>query len=442
MFEIRERPEQVERALLVGVFRNRSEEAGARALLAELGELVGTLGIGVVESLAVRAPKSNARYLMGSGKAAEIMDHAKEKDCDCIVFDNDLSPAQQRAWEDESGLPVIDREEVILDIFARRASTKEARLQVDLARMQYALPRMARMWKHLDRQRGGAGGGKGGAAAARGEGEKQIEVDKRLARERIAKVRSELEEVRRIRQTQRKERESNEVPVVAIVGYTNAGKSSLLNRLTGAEVLAEDKLFATLDTTTRRFVLPDNQEVLLVDTVGFVRNLPHRLVEAFMATLEEAVVADILIHVLDGSSEECQVLHDTTIKVLGELGAAGKPIVLAINKCDLLDARGRADLRQRHPEGILVSVQTGEGLDTMIGRLHDLLRDRVRRHTFRIPAAEGGMLAKLYQEAKVIDLEYDDADALVTAVVSPRLAHQFARFLTSGAQPGMGSSAS
>ena len=428
MFEIRERPEMVERALLIGVHESRRDEEAARALLVELEELVTTLGIGIVESALVRAPQHNARYLMGTGKAAEMIERARELGCDCIIFDNNLTPSQQRAWEKDSDLTVIDREEVILDIFARRASTREARLQVDLARMQYALPRMARMWSHLDRQGGGAGGGKGGGGAARGEGEKQIEVDKRLARDRITRVKEELEEVRRIRATQRKERVDNGLPVAAIVGYTNAGKSSLLNKLTGAGVLAEDKLFATLDTTTRRIVLPDNQELLLTDTVGFVRNLPHRLVEAFKATLEESTLADFLIHVVDAASPEAEIHYRTTLAVLGELGAADKRMLVVLNKIDLL---GEEDLRRLatiFPDAIPVSVREEIGLDRLLGEIHDILRDRVARQHYRIPPSRGDLLARLHAEGKVLSLEYDDDTAVVTAIVPKKLEHLFAAF--------------
>jgi GTP-binding protein HflX len=428
MFEIRERPEQVERAFLIGVFESRRDEEASRALLVELEELVTTLGIGIVESNLVRAPQHNARYLMGTGKAAEMIERARELECDCIIFDNNLTPSQQRAWEKDSDLTVIDREEVILDIFARRASTREARLQVDLARMQYALPRMARMWTHLDRQGGGAGGGKGGGGAARGEGEKQIEVDKRLARDRITRVKEELEEVRRIRATQRKERVDNGLPVAAIVGYTNAGKSSLLNKLTGADVLAEDKLFATLDTTTRRIVLPDNQELLLTDTVGFVRNLPHRLVEAFKATLEESTLADFLIHVVDASSPEAEIHYRTTLAVLGELGAADKRMLVVLNKIDLL---GEEDLRRLaaiFPDAIPVSVREGTGIERLLGEMHDILRDRVARKHYRIPPSRGDLLARLHAEGKVLTLEYDDDVAVVTAIVPKKLEHLFAGF--------------
>ena len=266
MFEVRDRPQMVERALLVRICFDKREEEESRSLLGELGELVSTLGIGVVGTELVRAREMQKKFLCGTGKAAEVCTRARELKCDCIVFDNELAPNQQREWEEAADMTVIDREEVILDIFARRAQTKEARLQVELARMEYALPRMARMWGHLDRE---GGGGAGGSAAARGMGEQQIEVDRRLARRRIDRIKADLVVVRKQRATQRKERQKAEAPHAAIVGYTNAGKSTLLNRLAGSEVLEADMLFATLDPTTRRIELPDGQDLLLTDTVGF-----------------------------------------------------------------------------------------------------------------------------------------------------------------------------
>ena len=332
MFEVREKPQLVERALLVGVFLDKSKEKEASSLLEELNELVQTLGIGIMDSILVRVRENFPSHLMGKGKMAEIIEKSKELNCDCIIFDNELSPNQQRNWENDSEILVIDRQEVILDIFSLRARTKEARLQVQLAKMQYTLPRMARMWSHLDRQGGGSGGGKGGGGAARGEGEKQIEVDRRLARKKIDRVKAELEKVRQQRKTQRKERNRADLPHAAIVGYTNAGKSSLLNGLTESTVLAEDKLFATLDTTTRKLDLDDGQTILLTDTVGFVRRLPHGLVESFKATLEEAVLADFLIHVIDGSSENVEEHFQTTLDVLKELGADEKESYLPLTK--------------------------------------------------------------------------------------------------------------
>lgn len=291
MFDIKEKPKQVERALLVGVYKGAAQREESESLLNELGSLVDTLEIPVLGSLLVRVQEPNPRYFVGTGKAEEIFERARQVEADVIVFDHELSPAQQRNWEAMTGLAVIDREEVILDIFAQRAQTKEARLQVDLARLEYSLPRLTRAWRHLSRQGGGLGG--------KGEGETQLETDRRLIRTQIDRLKQDLELVRLRRATQRKQRERLPLPNAAIVGYTNVGKSALLKKLTGAEVLVANKLFATLDTMTRRVDLPSGQGLLLTDTVGFIRNLPHRLIEAFKATLEEAVLSDFLIDVLE-----------------------------------------------------------------------------------------------------------------------------------------------
>lgn len=423
----------VERALLIGVYFDRHDEGEAASLLEELGELVSTLEIGIAESVLVHVRDQSKRYLTGSGKALELMERANELNCDCIVFDNELSPSQQRNWETEADLSVIDREEVILDIFAMRARSREAALQVQLARMRYALPRLARMWTHLDRQGGGSGGGKGGAAAARGEGEKQIEVDRRLARKRITTVERELDLVRTQRATQRKERTREGLPHAAIVGYTNAGKSSLLNLLADADILAEDKLFATLDPTTRKIELPDGQPLLLTDTVGFVRNLPHRLIEAFKATLEEAVLANFLIHVLDASAENVTDFYQTTIDVLSELGAVDKKTLLAFNKIDLLEKSeaGRLrlhELKGLYPDACFISVVSGEGMEELVLRMNALNHDRVSRLKLRIPQARQDLMALLHRDGKILDQEYEGNDILLTAMVPRAQLHHFEEF--------------
>ena len=316
-------------------------------------------------------------------------------------------------------MTVIDREEVILDIFARRAQTKEARLQVELARMEYALPRMARMWGHLDRE---GGGGSGGSAAARGMGEQQIEVDRRLARRRIDRIKADLVVVRKQRATQRKERQKAEAPHAAIVGYTNAGKSTLLNRLAGSEVLEADMLFATLDPTTRRIELPDGQDLLLTDTVGFVRNLPHRLVEAFKATLEEAVLADFLLHVLDASEPELERLCGTTLEVMAELGAAEKPVLTVLNKIDLVENPERLNaLRARFPDAVCISAQSGEGLEALEHTFVDYLSRAVARRRYRIPQHRGDLVSLLHSEAKVLETDYDGNDVVVEVLLSTEM---------------------
>lgn len=430
MFEIREKPQMVERALLIGVYFDKEEEAEALSLLEELAELVRTLEIGIVDSLLVKVRDRNPGTLIGKGKVEEIVEHAKDFDCDCIIFDNELTPSQQRNWEAEVGVLVIDRQEVILDIFSMRAQTREARLQVELARMEYSLPRLARMWGHLDRQGGGSGGGKGGAAAARGEGEKQIEVDRRLARKSIDKVKEELALVRKQRDTQRKERTRVPVPHAAIVGYTNAGKSSLLNRITASDVLAEDKLFATLDTTTRRVELPDGQPLLLTDTVGFVRRLPHGLVESFKATLEEAIIADFLIHVIDASQLGAYGHYQTTMEVLKELGADTKRILMAVNKIDLVDdAERRHELETHFAGAVFISVKTGEGIDALMHRMSEMLLDRVTRVALRIPQARADLAAMVHRDGKVISEGYEGNEILISATVSKAIAQKLAEFI-------------
>jgi GTP-binding protein HflX len=278
------------------------------------------------------------------------------------------------------------------------------------------------MWAHLDRQRGGAGGGRGGARAARGEGEQQIEVDRRMARKRIDRIRAELAHVRQVRDTQRKERLRTPVPSAAIVGYTNAGKSSLLNALAGSDVLVEDKLFATLDPTTRRIELPDGQGLLLTDTVGFVRNLPHRLVEAFKATLEEAVLADFLIHVVDGSSPDAFAFHDTTIAVLAELGAEKKRILTVVNKIDRIEDPVRLqELEARFPGAVFISATRGDGLELLAGRMNAMLHDRVATLALRIPQKKSELVALLHREARILSRRYEGEDILLRAVVPHHL---------------------
>ena len=425
----------VERALLIRIYSDKREEEEAISLLEELGELVKTLGIGVVESCLVHTRSLHKKFLCGTGKAQEMVDLAQAHECDCIVFDNMFLPSQQRNWEELADVCVIDREEVILDIFSQRAQTREARLQVDLAKMQYSLPRLTRMWGHLDREGGGGGdggGGKGGGGASRGMGEQQVEVDRRLARTRIDQCKRELAEVRKQRGTRRKEREKQGVPCAAIAGYTNAGKSTLLNRLSGSEVMAKDMLFATLDTTTRAIELPDGQPLLLTDTVGFVRNLPHRLVEAFKATLEESVLADFIIHVLDASSAEVEKYYETTMEVLDELGAGDKPVITVLNKIDVLnDPVKLAGLEVSFPNTISVSAITGKGCDELLLKCSEMLADRVSTQTYRIPQSRGDLSGLLHRDAKVLETEYDGNDVIVKAVVPASIAGKLASYKAS-----------
>lgn len=411
----------VERALLVGAYLQGEDREEAADLLNELEELVGTLGVPVIDRVLVSHREIHSRLYLGTGKAEEICDRAKEIDCDVLIFDNELTPAQQRNWEELTKKTVIDRQEIILDIFGQRARTREARIQVDLARMEYSLPRLTRAWSHLGQQGGGIG--------AKGEGESQLEQDKRKIRGQIDRLKRELVDVKRARATQRKDRQRTPVPNAAIVGYTNAGKSSLLRRLTGAEVLVEDKLFATLDTTTRKIALPNHQPLLLTDTVGFVRKLPHQLVEAFNATLEEAAFADFLIHVLDASNPRVEQFFQTTMQVLGNLDATDKPTVIVLNKIDkIADPSTLLLLRNQFPDAIHASVHTGEGMEALIERLSELVETDTATLTLHIPASRSDLLARIHREGHVEQLAYDGDTAIVRATIARRLAHSYASF--------------
>ncbi|MBA3833800.1 MAG: GTPase HflX [Chthoniobacterales bacterium] len=426
MFEIRAKEKAVQRALLVGAYISADLKTEAQNLLEELAELVDTLGIPIVGLELISYRENHARYLIGSGKAQEVVDRAKELECDVLIFDNELSPSQQRNWEELAGITVADRQEIILDIFGARAQTREARIQVDLARMQYSLPRLTRAWSHLGQQGGGIG--------AKGEGESQLEQDKRKIRLQIDRLKRELEEVRRARATQRKDRKRAPVPNAAIVGYTNVGKSSLLHRLTGAGVFVENKLFATLDTTTRKIALPNKQPLLLTDTVGFVRKLPHQLVEAFNATLEEAALADFLIHVLDASQEEVMSFYNTTMRVLGQLGADTKQMLIVFNKVDkVTDPHALPALRRHFPDAVFVSVQTGEGIHLLIDRISDFVARGTVTVELRLPAERADLLARLHREGSVRDLRYENAWTEVVATMPARSLEMFAPFLRQSA---------
>ena len=417
----------VERALLVGAYHEASKRDETQSLLEELEELVNTLGVPVIDRMLVHHREQHARLLIGTGKADEIVARAKEQRCDVIVFDNELSPSQQRNWEKLAGLTVIDRQEVILDIFAKRAQTREARLQVELAQMEYQMPRLTRGWTHLVRQGGGIG--------TRGEGETQLEQDKRRIRGNIDRCKRELETVREARATQRKDRKRTEVPNAAIVGYTNSGKSSLLHRLTGADVLIEDKLFATLDTTTRKIALPNKQPLLLTDTVGFVRKLPHRLVEAFNATLEESALSDFLIHLLDASQPEVMEFYNTTRRVLAELGADEKRTLIVFNKIDKVPDDSTLAVHRRHfPDAVFISVQTGEGLDELIARMAEMADGGAARCELLIPQSEGALLSTIHRLGRILSTDYEGDAVRLTAVLPARLAENCAPFLAATAE--------
>src|SRR5271165_6343151 len=382
---------RTERVFLVGLELKSRNGVDIRDSLDELSELAVTAGGDVVGDGTQKLEAPVAGTFIGSGKADEFAKHCRQQDVDTVIFDDELSPAQSRNLERVFDCKVLDRTSLILDIFAQRARTKEGKLQIELAQLQHLLPRLTRLWGHLSRQKGGIG--------MRGDGETQLETDRRRVQDRIARIREELEVVRRQRSTQRQGRQRNRWPLASIVGYTNAGKSTLLNRLTGAEVLAENKLFATLDPTTRRLRLPTNQNVLLTDTVGFIRKLPHGLVEAFKATLEEVVQADLLLHVVDASHPEAEAQIQAVEGVLKDIGADGKPTLMVFNKVDQLN--GSHDILSRsleqHPNGVAISAATGEGIPALLAELGSQLRPIREFMELSVPHDQTGVIARLHE---------------------------------------------
>jgi len=338
-----------------------------------------------------------------------------------VIFDDELSPAQGRNLENLLSRKVLDRTQLILDIFAQRARSREGRLQIELAQLQYLLPRLTRMWNHLSRQTGGIG--------TRGPGETQLEVDRRRVQERIARLERELEGVRKVRSVQRQGRKRHQWPVAAVVGYTNAGKSTLLNLLTGADLVAENKLFATLDPTTRNLTLPNKQRLLLTDTVGFLRKLPHTLIESFKATLEEVSQADLLIHVVDLSHPRVDEHIEAVNKVTKELGAFGKQTLMVFNKIDALQNPELADVyRDRFPGSVAISARTGAGVATLVQALEDELGSWRLRSGFRVPLTESGLIAEIHRIGHVLELHYEDEFALIVAHVPAQLEQKLSVF--------------
>ena len=415
--------ETFNRAVLVGLraFSLSAEENADEESMAELAALLETAGGQSVGEVLQSKDSPDPRTFIGEGKVAEIKQLVEAQGADMVIFDNALSPSQQRVLSQELKVSVLDRSALILDIFAQRARTREGRLQVELAQYKYLLPRLLGMWTHLERQEGAIG--------TRGPGETQLESDRRHIHRKIAKLESELKEVRRVRATQRERRIKNEVPVVAIVGYTNAGKSTLLNKFTGAAIPANNRLFDTLDTTTRPLEISDTCTVLISDTVGFIRKLPHHLVEAFKATLEELEFADLLLHVIDASSPQWREQAAVVDQLIRELGAEQTPRIEVFNKCDLWTG----DIRP-HGEGrVSVSARTGEGLDELKAAIGKVLDNGARRVTVHLPYGQGGLLDRLYQEAKVERVDYTDTIDVV-AVCSPKLIGQLGP-LVEGWQP-------
>ncbi len=413
------------KAYLVGFLHSGDEPFQADSLLAELAELCATCGMVVVGSEIAKLRAIDPGTILGKGKLADLLDAAERLGADVVVTDDVLSPSQQRNWEKRTKLAVIDRQEVILDIFAARAQTREARLQVELAKANYDLPRLVRKWGHLNRQRGAAGG-RGGRA----QGEQQLELDSRQVRKKIQLLNEELAEVRKQRGVQRSARLVKPVPVIAIVGYTNAGKSSLLNRLTNAEVLVENKLFATLDPTVRRFALPGGQEVLLADTVGFVRKLPHLLIDAFKSTLEETKLSDYILEVLDASDPNLPEHHDTTLEVLTQIGVGPKPALMVFNKWDLLSKEEREALRARYPDALAVSVKTGEGLPRLVNRVAQRVKALMPSRSYCFPHSAYTDLAQLRKYCFIEREEFQEDGVHVEARVPLSHLHRWDQYLT------------
>jgi GTP-binding protein HflX len=389
--------------------------------LSELQELLRTAGVAVVGEMVQRRELPHPNTYLGPGKVQEAKAAAKAADANVIACDDELSARQERNLEEAVGLPVVDRTTIILDIFASHAGSAEGKLQVELAQLEYNLARMRGLWSHLERLGGGIG--------TRGPGETQIETDRRLARDRIATLRRRLEHVKGTRAVQRAERERAALPTIALVGYTNAGKSTLLNALTGSEVEVRDRLFHTLDPTTRTLKL-GGRPYLMSDTVGFISKLPHQLVDAFGATLEETRRAELLAHVLDGSApaEQREIMQHAVEQTLEEIGAGERPRLLVLNKIDLLDAEQRAELRLRHPDAVLVSGVTGEGLEELGERLERELLHTLRPVHLLVPYADGGSLAELHEVAGEVSRENTAEGVRVDAMVPARLAERFARF--------------
>ena len=412
---MRQTEEIRDRVVLVGLNSPvlKKEENANEDTMEELSALVETAGGATVGIVLQNRPAPDPRTFIGEGKVAEVQLYCENVEATMVIFDNDLSPSQQRVLTDLLGIQVLDRCGLILDIFAQRAQTREGRLQVELAQYRYLLPRLTGMWTHLERQAGTSGKGPIGS---KGPGETQLETDRRHIRRKIDKLRGDLEDVRRVRSTQRQQRRKNEVPVVAIVGYTNAGKSTLLNRLTGAGIPANNRLFDTLDTTSRLLAVSDTLDVVLSDTVGFIRKLPHQLVEAFKATLEELEYADLLLHVIDVSNPEWQLQAQVVESLIAELGAGELPRIDVFNKYDKLPA---GEIMPHGEDICAISARTGEGVEKLLELIGRKLDKGVRRVLLRIPYDRGGLVDTLYREARVERVEYGET-IQVTAVCGPR----------------------
>ncbi len=416
-----------EKAFLISVYKSDLPKETASEHLDELELLVETYGAEIVGKEICFIRQFDAATFITKGKLDEMVKKADELNANLIIFDDEIAPSQQRNLEIVFKRPVIDRTKVILEVFAMRAQTKEARLQIELAKQRYTAPRLKKMWSHLSRQ-AGTGSSGGGGAYLKGEGEKQIEIDRRILKDKIDDLQKELEEVRANRQQLRSQRVKTQIPVFAIIGYTNAGKSTLMKALTDADVLVEDKLFATLDTTTRKFTLDNNQEILLVDTVGFIRKLPHLLVEAFKSTLEEAVQADILLHLVDVSHPMAEEQAATTFEVLKELNSEKKPILTVLNKVDQLqDPQVIEKFRVKYPFVVAISALNKSGFDVLQELMIKEISKLRKKVTLTIPQSDYGTVSTIIREGKVLSQDYQDNDIIITAEIPVWLANKLTK---------------
>ncbi|OJU81509.1 MAG: GTPase HflX [Chlamydia sp. 32-24] len=405
-------PQEIKKAYLVSVYKGNQNADLAKEHLEELELLTKTYGVEIAGKQICLVRRYDAATFITEGKLEEVLNAAKNCNANLLIFDDEIAPSQQRNLENLFKGPVMDRTGVILEVFAQRAQTKEAQLQIDLAKLKYQAPRLKRLWSHLSRQHGS--GGAGGGAYLKGEGEKQIEIDRRILKKEIDTLNKEIKEVRENREMQRSSRIRSELPIFAIIGYTNAGKSTLLHALTDAKVLIEDKLFATLDTTTRKFTLVNNQDILLIDTVGFIRKLPHLLVAAFKSTLEEALHADILLHVVDVSHPMAEEQAQTSYEVLKELNAENKPVITVLNKIDQCQNPNIIQkMKVLYPKTVCISAKEKIGFNELQQIMMEELSRRRKIVRFRIPQKDYAKVSELMRLGNIIHQDYEENDVIL-----------------------------
>lgn len=414
-----------QRAFLVIILNNDDNEESSKNRVEELNSLASTMGVTVIGSTFIKIRKENSATLIGSGKVQELKDLVDNTEIDLFIFDNDLSPRIQRNLESTLDICIIDRTEVILQIFADRAATKEASLQVELARLEYSLPRLTRKWTNLSRQRGGAKGNKGG-------GEKQLELDRRLVQNKITQTKSELETVKKIRDNQRKNRLDQNIPTVAIIGYTNSGKSSLLKKLSNSDIYVQNQLFATLDTTSKKIKMPSGREMIFTDTVGFVSNLPHTLIDAFKSTLEEASWADVVLIISDASHSDLEKCYSTTIETLKSLDCQDKPTVVALNKMDCpLDMFVESRMKNL-VDGpfVKISVKDSIGIDELLKSVEDKYYESTNTVEFIFPSDRHDLIAYIIRNGLIETIDYKEKSINVTARIEPVFMGRIKEFAT------------